>query len=155
MIPAWLLRYAPHATIFAVILVAILWGVHRLKEQARDELRPVIERLQTELEAERAARIRNEEAINGYQDELTILRTRPRPIGPVRLCVPSPVLETRPPAADVDGPAAPARSDAGAAREDYQAGADIGPALRDLAYSCDAENAKLRALQGWVKSWVQ
>jgi hypothetical protein len=38
----------------------------------------------------------------------------------------------------------------GTAASDFTAGPDIGPDLYDLAGRCDAEIAKLRALQGWV-----
>jgi hypothetical protein len=148
MIPPVLLRLLPPILALCIALGLIYWVVQNFKEQGRAELRPVIERLQTELEAERLNRKLNEEALNEYQQELDGLRRRPVSTRPVRLCNAegSPVQGTGA-AAGADGAAAASGGDAGS----LGAGADIGPALRDLAYSCDAENAKLRALQGWVR----
>jgi len=152
VIQAWLLRQLPLAAILTAILVAILWGAARLKEQGRAEMRPVIERLQSELESERAARIRNEEAVNAYVSEIEGLRKRPRPSTPVRLCIAAPQADL--PALAVDDSTSIAGSGTELSGGNLVSGPDIGPALRELAYGCDAENAKLRALQNWVKSWV-
>jgi hypothetical protein len=151
MIPT---RLAKYAAIFTVILAVGVYTVYTLREQGRAEMRPVIERLQAELNNERAARIRNEEALDAYQKELSVIRSRPRPATPVRLCVSSPVPDAEQSTTSVDDSAPFTRSSAGLAGEYLTAGPDIGPRLRDLAYGCDAENAKLRALQNWIKSWV-
>jgi hypothetical protein len=148
MIPPVLLRLLPPILALCIALGLIYWVVQNFKEQGRAELRPVIERLQTELEAERLNRQLNEEALNEYQQELDGLRRRPVSTRPVRLCNPDGgVVQGTGAASGTDGATAPSGGDAGAAG----AGPDIGPALRNLAYQCDAENAKLRALQGWVR----
>ncbi len=154
MIPAWLLRYVPHAVILTAFLVSCVYVVHMLREQGRDEMRPVIAKLESELADERAARIRNEEALDAYQRELSIIRSRPRPSTPVRLCVPAVPQAEQPPFATHDSTSI-SGSGTELSGENLTAGPDIGPPLRDLAYQCDAENAKLRALQNWVRSWVQ
>ena len=41
------------------------------------------------------------------------------------------------------------------ARSDFAEGPDIGPDLYTLAQMCDAEFAKLRALQKWVRNDVR
>jgi len=151
---AWLWRYAPHAVIAAGLGLACIYGVYTLREQGRAELRPQIERLEAELAAERADRARAERAADSYQSEMDRLRQRAanRTVDrtPVRLCV-SPA----PPAGDApqgtDGTPTTARSDDRPAGSDPKAGPDIGADLYALAAACDAENAKLRALQGWVK----
>jgi hypothetical protein len=148
------MRLAKYAAIFAVILVACVYAVYTLKEQGRKEMRPVIERLQGELDAERAARKRNEEALNAYTQELDLLRSRPRPSTPVRLCV-TPSVPNRPAAGSLTDPATTAGGDSGQAGADLAAGPDIGIPLRNLAYRCDVEQAKLRALQDWVKGVTQ
>lgn len=155
MIYAWLMRQLPLIGL-SIILLGAGWATGAwLMEKGRAELRPRIERLESELASERAARIRNEEALNDYQKELDVLRTRPRPTSPVRLCVTPSVRETTPAAGSLDGAAAATGGDSGQTGGDLVAGPDIGPALRDLAYQCDAENAKLRALQGWARSLSQ
>lgn len=150
MIQAWLLRQVP----WIVVSLAVIgsgWAIGAwLKEKGREELRPEIARLQSELAAEQAARIRNEEAMNAYQTELDVIRRRPVSVGPVRLCVPA-AAQGGAAAEGADGAASAAGSGAGADGGDYQAGPDIGDALMELAFQCDAENAKLRALQGWVR----
>ena len=45
-----------------------------------------------------------------------------------------------------------AGSDAGSAGTNIEQGPDIGPELRGLAAQCDAQNAKLRALQKWAQT---
>jgi len=140
----------------SIIVLGAGWATGAwLMEKGRQELRPVIKQLQTELASERAARKRNEEALNGYQKELDSLRRVPRPTSPVRLCVTQSVREATPAAGSLDGAAAATGGDSGQTRGDLVAGPDIGPPLRELAYGCDAENAKLRALQGWARSVSQ
>lgn len=151
MIQAWLLRQLPWVILSAVILGSGFAAGWWLKEQGRKEMRPVIERLESDLASERAARQRNEDALNAYQQELDLLRSRPRPTSPVRLCVTPSVREASAPAGGSDGAAPASGSDTGSAGTDLVAGADIGVPLRNLAYRCDAENAKLRALQDWVR----
>jgi hypothetical protein len=147
--PLWLARFLPHITLsLGVIVMGFVVGAW-LKEQGRKELRPVIERLQTELDTERENRKRNEAALNGYQSELAALRKRTVSRTPVRLCIDGPVQDDA--AGSVDDSTAAAGSGAGSARGNHRASADIGPALRELAYNCDAENAKLRALQKWLE----
>ena len=152
---AWLWRYAPHALIAAVLGLTCIYAVYTLREQGRAELRPQIERLEAELAAERADRARAERASASYQSEMERLRQRTARAAanrsPVRLCV----APTAPPAGDAaqgtDGAPTPAGSDDRPVGSDPKAGPDIGADLYALAAACDAENAKLRALQGWVK----
>ena len=149
---AWLWRFAPHALIAAVLGLSCIYAVYTLREQGRAELRPQIERLEAELAAERADRARAERASASYQSEMERLRDRAVNRSPVRLCLNTPAA---PPTGDAaqgtDGAAAPAGSDDRPAGSDPKAGPDIGADLYALAAACDAENAKLRALQGWVK----
>lgn len=152
---AWLWRYAPHALIAAVLGLTCIYAVYTLREQGRAELRPQIERLEAELAAERADRARAERASDSYQLEIERLNKRAvdRTVNrtPVRLCV----TPAAPPAGDAaqgtDGAATTAGSNERPAGSDPKAGPDIGADLYALAAACDAENAKLRALQGWVK----
>jgi len=152
---AWLWRYAPHALIAAVLGLSCIYAVYTLREQGRAELRPQIERLEAELAAERADRARAERAANSYQSEMERLRERTARAAtnrsPVRLCVSPPA----PPAGDAAqgtyGTPTTAGSNDRPAGNDPKAGPDIGADLYALAAACDAENAKLRALQGWVK----
>lgn len=152
---AWLWRFAPHALIAAVLGLTCIYAVYTLREQGRAELRPQIERLEAELAAERADRARAERASASYQSEMERLRERTlnRTVNrtPVRLCV-SP---SAPPAGDAalrtNGSTTTTGSDERKVGGDPKAGPDIGADLYALAAACDAENAKLRALQGWVK----
>lgn len=147
--PLWLARFLPHIVLsLGVIVTGFVVGAW-LKEQGRKELRPVIERLQVELDTERENRKRNEVAINGYQSELAALRKRTANRAPVRLCIDSPGQDDA--AGHTNDSTATAGSDTGSTRGNHRAGSNIGPALRELAYSCDAENAKLRALQKWIE----
>ena len=152
---AWLWRYAPHALIAAVLGLSCIYAVYTLREQGRAELRPQIERLEAALAAERADRARAERAANSYQSEMDGLRKRVADRNgnrvPVRLCVSPPAPAAGDAAQGTDGAAPTAGSDDGSPRSNSQAGPDIGEALYALAAACDAENAKLRALQGWVK----
>lgn len=152
---AWLWRYAPHALIAAVLGLTCIYAVYTLREQGRAELRPQIERLEAELAAERADRARAERASGSYQLEIERLNKRAvdRAVNrtPVRLCVSSPAPPTGNAAEGIDGAAPSAGSDDRPAGSDPKAGPDIGADLYALAAACDAENAKLRALQGWIK----
>lgn len=152
MVQAWLLRQLPYILLFVSVIGAAIGTGFWLKEQGRKELRPVVERLESELAAERALRLRNEETLNAYQKELDALRNRPRPASPVRLCIPPPVSKPPKSTGSTDGPSSQNGSDAGQAGGGVVPGPDIGPELRQLAFDCDAENAKLRALQNWIKN---
>jgi hypothetical protein len=151
---AWLWRYAPHAILSAGLGLLCIYAVYTFREQGRAELRPQIERLEAALAEERADRARAERASGSYQLEIERLRERTlnRAVNrtPVRLCVtPDPQSGAAP--KGTDDPAPAPRSDDGSAGSNPQAGPDIGADLYALAAACDAENAKLRALQGWVK----
>jgi hypothetical protein len=151
---AWLWRYAPHAILSAGLGLLCIYAVYTFREQGRAELRPQIERLETALAAERTNRARAERAANSYQSEMERLRERTlnRTVNrtPVRLCVtPDPKGGSAP--EGTNDPAPAPRSDDGSARSNPQAGPDIGAELYALVAACDAENAKLRALQGWIK----
>ena len=79
------------------------------------------------------------------------IRNRPSVSRPVRLCVnPAPVPSPRDSAPGTNGSSTTTGSNTGPSGSNTQAGPDIGPDLYALAQSCDAEIAKLRALQGWV-----
>jgi hypothetical protein len=149
VISAWMLRWLPTALLGVLLTAGVVFGVHYLKEQGRDEIRPQVKELQEQLAAETSNRQRSETAANAYLAELEYLRRRPVPAGPVRLCR-NPVPRPGNPAPVPDGPAAAAGGDVGPAGGDLEAGPDIGPDLRGLARDCDAEIAKLRALQGWI-----
>lgn len=152
MIPWWLWRVAPYAIGVVVIVVASWGALNNAKEEGRNELRPEIERLEAELAAERSARARAETASNAYRREMDAIRNRPVVSRPVRLCVnPAPVSDPRSSAPGTTGSSTTAGIDSGPAGSNTQAGPDIGPDLYALAQSCDAEIAKLRALQGWVR----
>ena len=149
MIPGWLLRWLPTVILVVGIGLAAAWSVHALREQGRAELRPQIASLEAQLATETSNRQRSETAANAYLAELEYLRRRPVPAGPVRLCR-NPVPRPGNPAPVPDGPAAATGGDERPAGGDLEAGPDIGPDLRGLAFDCDAENAKLRALQRWA-----
>jgi uncharacterized small protein (DUF1192 family) len=149
----WLWRYAPHAILAAGLGLLCIYAVHTLREQGRAELRPQIERLEAALAAERADRARAERASDSYQLEIERLRERAARTAanrtPVRLCVtPAPQGGATP--EGTNDPASSSRSNDGSAGSNPQAGPDIGADLYALAAACDAENAKLRALQGWI-----
>ena len=152
---AWLWRYAPHALIAAVLGLSCIYAVYTLREQGRAELRPQIERLEAALAAERADRARAERASASYRLEVERLnkRTLNRAVNrtPVRLCVSPPAPAIDDPSLRTHGTSTTTGSDGRMAGRDPQAGPDIGEALYALAAACDAENAKLRALQGWIK----
>ena len=151
----WLWRFAPHAIVAAVLGLTCIYVVYTLREQGRAELRPQIERLEAELAAERADRARAERASDSYQLEIERLNKRAADRaanrGPVRLCVTPAAPPARDSAQGTDGATTTAGSNDRPAGSDPKAGPDIGADLYALAAACDAENAKLRALQGWVK----
>ena len=153
MIPLFLARIAPYAIISAFVIISGFAAGQWVKEQGRKELRPQIERLEAALAAERADRARAERASGSYQLEIERLRERAarsaanRPA--VRLCV-TPAPQGGAAAEGTDDPAPAPRSDDGSAGSNPQAGPDIGADLYALVAACDAENAKLRALQGWI-----
>jgi hypothetical protein len=155
VIPLFLARIAPYAIISAFVIISGFAAGQWIKEQGRKELRPQIERLETALAAERADRARAERASGSYQLEIERLRERTlnRTVNrtPVRLCLNTPAPKGGAAAEGTDDPAPAPRSDDGSARSNPQAGPDIGADLYALVAACDAENAKLRALQGWVK----
>lgn len=159
----WLsaIRYAPQL----LLAVGVAFGAHliydygRAREQAK--LRPELISAQAEInslraraQAERIARERVEKTLEAYHAEILEVRTRPAPVGPVRLC--------RNPAPRVPAtPAAPGGADGAASRPGSGAegaggdsgegpGPDIGADLAALAASCDVVAARLRALQGWA-----
>lgn len=154
-----LLRWAPHAlaVLLAVAILSMAVRYGRMAEAAR--LEPKIadavatsRMWQRRYADEIVARNRAENALRTYYAELEVLRNRPRPAGPVRLCR-NPAPRVPGPAGGADGAPAGPRSDADGAGGDSAEGAgpDIGPDLYALAASCDAVNARLRALQEWVK----
>lgn len=151
----WLWRFAPHAIVAAVLGLTCIYVVYTLREQGRAELRPQIERLEAELAAERADRARAERAADSYQSEMERLRERAanRTVNrtPVRLCVTPAAPSAGDAALRTNGSTATTGSDERKVGGNPKAGPDIGADLYALAAACDAENAKLRALQGWVK----
>jgi hypothetical protein len=151
MIPLRVWRVAPYALGVVIVVVAAMGALHNAKEEGRAELKPEIERLEATLAAERLDRARAEAAANSYRSEMDALRSRPVPRTPVRLCVSAdPVPTTQPAAGNTVGTTTSSWGYNGTAASDFTAGPDIGPDLYDLAGRCDAEIAKLRALQGWV-----
>jgi len=152
---AWLWRYAPHAILAAGLGLLCIYAVYTFREQGRAELRPQIERLETALAAERADRARAERAADSYQSEMQRLRERAasravnRPV--VRLCNNAPAASEGDAALRTTGSSATTGSDERTTGANPTPGPDIGADLYALAAACDAENAKLRALQGWVK----
>jgi hypothetical protein len=152
MIPWWVWRVAPYAIGVAVVVIAAIGALHNAKEEGRNELRPEIERLEAVLAAERTGRARAEAAASSYRSEMDAIRSRPPVRTPVRLCVnPAPVPSPRDSAPGTNGSSSTTGSNTGPSGPNTQAGPDIGPDLYALAQSCDAEIAKLRALQGWVR----
>ena len=152
MIPLWAWRIAPYVLGVVVIVVAALGALRNAKEEGRAELKPQIERLEAALATERADRARAETAANSYRSEVDAIRSRPVPRTPVRLCVERPVNvpATVPSASDSVGTTTTSWGYNGQTESDFAAGPDIAADLYDLAGRCDAEIAKLRALQGWV-----
>ena len=149
--PYWLLKYAPHLVAVAVLIAGAALAVHKIREGVRDELAPKIDRLETELRTERATRIRAEMASTAYASELAALASRPVRSAPVRLCRDPGAVRPGYAAPRTDDPAPAAGSGAGSVGANLEQGPDIGPDLRELAAQCDAQNAKLRALQRWAQ----
>jgi hypothetical protein len=155
MIASLLLRYAPHAALALGVALLAVFTVHTLREQGRNEIRPQVERLETALAAEKADRARAERASDAYQSEMALLRSRAdsraAARSPVRLCLDAPAVPASGQAAQrTDGAATETRRDDRPTGGDLEAGPDIGAELYALAAVCDAEIAKLRALQGWT-----
>lgn len=152
MIPLWAWRIAPYVLGVVVIVVAAIGALRNAKEEGRAELKPQIERLEAALATERADRARAETAANSYRSEMDALRSRPVPRTPVRLCVEKPLdlPATQSSASGTVGTTSPTWGYNGQTESDFEAGPDIAADLYDLAGRCDAEIAKLRALQGWV-----
>ena len=155
MIPFWVWRYAPHAIVAALLGLIVAFGIHRAKEQVRAELEPKIENLEAQLEAERADRARAEAAASAYRSEIDGIRNRPVPRTPVRLCNETHSALADSAAQGVDGRTTTTSGGNELARSDFAEGPDIGPDLYALAQMCDAEFAKLRALQKWVRNDVR
>lgn len=143
------LRFMPYLLGLLSVLGAGYWVVESVRDKVRQHYEPIIEQLEQDLADERAAAKRNEDAINGYIAELEGLR-RPRPATPVRLCRNGAAESTNQASSGASGATTPAGGVLAAPRGDLEQGPDIGPDLRDLAAACDAEVAKLRALQGWA-----
>ena len=151
MIQAWLLRQAPYLILSAGVILFGLWVGNSLIERGRNELRPQITKLEQELATERVNRARSEAASSAYAQELANLNSRPLRTTPVRLCrEPASSVSASESALRTTGSTSTTGSDERTAGADFDAGPDIGPALRALAMACDSENAKLRALQGWA-----
>lgn len=151
MITGWLIRNSIPIALSAMVLAGLLFVAHSLKEQGRNEVRPMLDKaleerdnLASQLENERAERQRAEEATSAYSKELASLRRRPRG-EPVRVCFDETAPMSTPSAAasDPNGTAALAGGLPGTARGDLEA-------LRELAYQCDEVSARLRALQKWA-----
>lgn len=149
--PYWLLKYAPHLILTAGLGLLAVYAAHTFREQGREEIRPQVERLEAELRTERANRIRAEMASSAYASELASLARRPVRNTPVRLCREPAAVPAGSAAQGADGAASTTGSSAGSAGTDIEQGPDIGPELRELASQCDAQNAKLRALQKWAQ----
>lgn len=142
------LRFMPYLLGLLSVLGAGYYIVESAKEKMQKHYEPIIQQLEQDLASERANAQRNEDAINGYLTELEGLR-RPRPRTPVRLCVnpvpaPAKATESLANTTTVGGDVFTET------RADFEPGPDIGDDLRNLAAACDAEVAKLRALQGWA-----
>lgn len=151
MISGWALRLGSVASIAAILGLAAVYQLHQAKEAGRNELRPEIKRLETALAFERADRARAEAAANSYRSEMDALRRRAVPRTPVRLCIDSsPMPATVTTAVSADDRTTTSWGYDRPSRGDLAAGPDIGAKLYELAGACDAENAKLRALQGWL-----
>lgn len=152
MMPLWVWRVAPYATGVAIVVIAAMGALHNAKEKGRAELKPEIERLEAALAAAESDRARAKKAADSYRSEMDALRSRPVPRTPVRLCVKKPlnVPTTTPTASGAAGVTATTWGYNGTTESDFEAGPDISADLYDLAGRCDAEIAKLRALQGWV-----
>ena len=152
--PRWLVDVGIAVVILGVGYAAGHWIMERAREEGRAELRAENEQLRGELERQRIDRSRAESATAKYLAELEVLRRAARTRS-VRLCVSPTPVPTRDPARGADDPAAAARLDDDRPGGDPAPGPDIGPELYALAAFCDAEIARLRALQGWVRDDVR
>lgn len=151
MISAIVWRVAPYAFGLIIIVAGAMGALHNAKESGRAELKPEVERLEAALAAAKADRARAEAAANSYRSEVDAVRNRPIPRIPVRLCVnPDPVPATESTTTSPYGTTTTSWGYNGPADANPAAGPDIGPDLYALARDCDAEIAKLRALQGWI-----
>jgi hypothetical protein len=74
---------------------------------------------------------------------------------PVRLCNETRATSAEPAAQGADGSATTTAGGNELSRSDFAKGPDIGPDLYALAQMCDAEFAKLRALQQWIRNDVR
>ena len=143
------------AIIIGVGYAAGHYVMEQAREEGRSEVRAEVTRLEDALAGERADRARAEAAEGAYRAEMAALAARRPAANPVRLCVSPTPVPTRDPARGADDPAAAARLDDDRPGGDPAPGPDIGPELYALAASCDAEIARLRALQGWVRDDVR
>ena len=151
--PWWVWRITPYVIGVAVVVIAAIGALRNAKEEGRAELKPEIERLERALAAAKADRARAEAASASYRSEVDVIRNRPVPRTPVRLCRDfKPVPTTFAPADGITRTTTTSGGDAPAPRDYFAAGPDISPDLYALALACDAEIAKLRALQGWVSA---
>jgi len=149
--PWWVWRITPYVVGVAVVVIAAIGALRNAKEEGRAELKPEIERLERALAAAKADRARAEAASASYRSEMDALRNRPVSRTPVRLCRdPDPVPATTTTALGTHDRTSTTWGFNGTTGSDLEAGPDIGPDLYDLAAKCDAEIAKLRALQGWI-----
>lgn len=151
----WWLRYVPTIAVTAMLGLAVAYGIHRAKEQVRAELEPKIEKLEADLAAERADRARAEAATDAYRSEVDALRNRPVSRAPVRLCNETRSVPTDSAAQGTDDSTTRTAGGNELSRGDFAQGPDIGPDLYALAAVCDAEYAKLRALQQWIRNDVR
>lgn len=151
MIPALVWRVAPYALGLVIIVAGAMGALHNAKEAGRAELKPEIERLEVALAAAKADRARAEAAADSYRSEVDAVRSRPVPRAPVRLCVNSEPMPTAVSATtSANDTTTPTWGRNSPPANNLAAGPDIGPDLYGLARDCDAEIAKLRALQGWI-----
>ena len=142
------LRFMPYLLGLLSVVGAGYWAVESVREKVRQHYEPIIERLENDLKNEREAAKLNEDVINGYLAELEGLR-RPPSTTPVRLCR-NPMPNPPKPPESIASTTTVGGDVFTETRADFEPGPDIGPDLRSLVSACDAEIAKLRALQGWV-----
>lgn len=154
MIGLLLARLGPYVILSTLVIGAGYLAGEWIKEKGRAEIRPQVERLEAALAAEKADRSRAERASASYQSEMELLRNRAVNSTlnrtPVRLCVTAPVPPSGGSAQGANDSSPESRGHDRAARANPTPGPDIGADLYALAFACDAEIAKLRALQGWA-----
>lgn len=114
-------------------------------EQSCGEGSSCLER-QRSVQLEQAIKV--QEVMQGYEDELLALRTRPVGVRTVRVCPDAGAsdLSGRPAAGPAHG------ASAAAGMGDEGARPDIGPELYAIAARCDEVTAQARGLQGWAES---